>query len=112
MRIWGDRWLPTPTSFQVQSRVYLLPKDAIVHNLIEVKTHNWKREFLPQFFSEEEVETISHIPVNMFGALDKITWWPTRNGVFSVKFTYYLELKQVRKTSSKPSTKGTKNQMW
>lgn len=71
--IWGDRWLLASTSFQVQSRVSMLPRDPTVQNLIEAKTYSWKRDLLAQIFSEEEAETIRHIHISMFGAPDKLT---------------------------------------
>lgn len=39
IKIWNDKWLPTPTNFQVQSPVLILHEDNQVQDLL---TTNWK----------------------------------------------------------------------
>lgn len=40
VRIWHDKWLPTPISFKAQSPISLLPGDTKVTDLIEPATHS------------------------------------------------------------------------
>lgn len=82
VKIWGDKWVLMQTSFPIQSLVSLLPRDAKVQDLIDVEAHTWKRDLLTKIFLNEEFEVISKIPISMYGALDKIRWWPMKNDVF------------------------------
>lgn len=45
----------------------------------------------------EEASTICNILLSLFGATDKVTWWPARNGLFFVKSAYSLKVKRGRK---------------
>lgn len=97
-------------TFAIQG-VYV-PRNATVQHLIEVKTRSWKRDLKAKIFLEYKTEIVSHIPISMFGAPDKLSWWPARKGAFSVKSVYYLALQQVKMTSGKPSNSRARNQMW
>lgn len=67
-------------------------------NLIDNDTKTWNSQLSGQIFNDEEASIICNLPLNLFGAIDKITWWPARNGLFSVKSTYALEVDRGRKT--------------
>lgn len=90
VHIWGNNWLPTPLQFKVQSCIHILDSKAKVANLLNLKTKTWNHHLISQVFSSEEVATILNIPLSMSGATDKLTWWPTKDGCFSVKFAYAL----------------------
>jgi hypothetical protein len=46
IKIWGDRWLPTPTSFSVQSPRRVFSEDARVADLIDQDTKWWNSTLL------------------------------------------------------------------
>lgn len=69
----GDRWLPIPSTYHVQSPVKVLHSKAKVKELIERDTRVWNFELLYQIFIEKEVEIICSISLNLFGAADKRT---------------------------------------
>lgn len=96
MHIWRDNRLPIPTTHQVQSPVKVLESNACVTNLIDPDSKNWNRQLITQVFNNEESKTICNIPLSCFGAVDKITWWPAKNGTFSVMPAYALELDRGR----------------
>ncbi|KAF5458627.1 hypothetical protein F2P56_022644, partial [Juglans regia] len=41
IQIWGSKWMPTPTSFSVQSPVSMLREDAKVEELIDKQNRAW-----------------------------------------------------------------------
>lgn len=45
-RRWGDKWLPSPSSFLVQSRLQVLDKDDHVNSLTDFTTGDWNRELV------------------------------------------------------------------
>jgi hypothetical protein len=40
-KIWQDKWLPTPTTYAIQSLRALLPANATVSVLIDQDSHWW-----------------------------------------------------------------------
>ncbi|KAG6627966.1 hypothetical protein CIPAW_15G166300 [Carya illinoinensis] len=79
IRIWGQRWLPVPSSFSVQSPVRVLNSDAKVCELIGNGTRNWNHKLVREVFSKEEVSVICAIPLSRMGASDKIIWGLTKD---------------------------------
>jgi len=59
IRVWQDRWLPTPNTFMVQSPKRLLGEDALVSNLIDPNTKEWKTDFIKEVFLEDEAHAMS-----------------------------------------------------
>lgn len=108
VRIWGDKWIPCPTSFQAQSPLNLLSNDAKVHELISTDTFTWNQDLIAQIFKVDEAETIYKISLCLFGALDKLIWWPAKKNAFSVKFAYFLEMKDRTLNQGESSNQDTK----
>jgi hypothetical protein len=76
VKIWGDRWLPTPTTY--------------VAELIDEEQWSWKVNLLQEVFSEEEAKIISNIPLSPLLPKDKLIWRGTTHGEFSVRSAYHL----------------------
>ncbi len=55
----GNRWLPTPISFSVQSPRRILDENATVVDLIDQNTKGWKTELIREVFHAEEAQVIS-----------------------------------------------------
>lgn len=96
--IWKDNWLPTLITFRVQSPIKVLDSNALVANLIDNDTKIWNSQLSGQIFNDEEASIICNLPLSLFKAVDKITWWPARNDLFSIQSTYALEVDRGRKT--------------
>jgi len=56
--VWGDQWLPTPTTFSVQSPRRLLGENNMVADFIDQDTKGWKTELVREVFLEEEAMII------------------------------------------------------
>ncbi|KAJ0017173.1 hypothetical protein Pint_11950 [Pistacia integerrima] len=91
-RIWQDKWLPSPSSFKIQSQCLGMDLEAKVATLIDPQSKSWKLDLLKDLFSESEVSTISQIPISVFNRPDKLVWRCSQNGLFSVRNAYHLEL--------------------
>jgi hypothetical protein len=65
IRIWGDRWLPTPSSHMVQSPVRVLSQDARIKDIIDEDKKWWNIPLIEEIFMKEEVEVICNIHGNM-----------------------------------------------
>ncbi|KAG7941775.1 hypothetical protein I3843_16G063500 [Carya illinoinensis] len=98
-KLWHDRWLPSPTSFKIQSRINTLEGEAKVAEIIEQDTKTWNLHLIKEIFTEEEVKKIQRIPLSVCNSEDKIIRRYTANGIFLVKSAYHLmnEMQQENK---------------
>jgi hypothetical protein len=64
IQVWRNRWLPTPTSFSVQSPNLILSEQAKISNLIDQHTKGWDVVLLNEVFFEDEAKVISNIPLS------------------------------------------------
>lgn len=87
IHIWGDNWLLTPSHW-IQSRLLLLDSKANVVSLI----NNLHHQLISEICTSKETNAICSIPLSRLGVEDKLSWWLARNGLFSVKLAYVLEM--------------------
>ena len=116
VRIWGDRWLPTPTTFKVQSPPQILDPAATVSTLIDGELKWWNKALVEQIFSAEESAIIQSIPISQTNKEDRLYWRGTTRGTFSVRSAYYiqksLEEAQVAEGSSRVSNSLIWRSLW
>lgn len=74
IRVWADKWLTSPVTYQVQSPVSVLSRDARVKELFIDGELKWNVSLIHRIFIEEEAETIKKIPISSRGLEDKIFW--------------------------------------
>lgn len=91
IRIWKDKWLPTPTTFALMSPVNTLPEFASVANLICKQDRRWNGPLIDSIFLDYEAKTIKAIPLSLVVHPDKLIWSSTANGQFTVRSTYHLD---------------------
>ncbi|XP_059436284.1 uncharacterized protein LOC132169234 [Corylus avellana] len=91
VRIWGDKWLPTPTTFEVQSPCMRLAVDARVESLIDWNLGGWNTTLIYDIFLKEEAEIICNIPISRYGYPDKLIWRANTSGMFTVRSGYHME---------------------
>jgi hypothetical protein len=87
-KIWGDKWVPMPTTFAIQSVPRVLDQDAKVVELIDKDLHGWNKGMLESLFSIDEVNAILSIPISP-NQSDVVIWRGTKNDVFTVKSAYH-----------------------
>jgi hypothetical protein len=90
IKIWGDRWLPTPHTFKVQTCPQSMDCNSLVASLIDPLTKTWNSELLQEVFQHEEALVISNIPLYPLQPPDRLIWRGTTNEVFSVRSAYHL----------------------
>jgi hypothetical protein len=90
IKIWGDRWLPTPLTGKVQSCPLILDSNSLVASLIDPLSKSWKLDFIQRVFKDEEALVIANIPLSPRLPQDHLIWRGTSNGVFTVRSAYHL----------------------
>jgi len=90
IKVWGDKWLPTPITYEVQSPIRILDKEDTVAELIDPETKWWNISLIKSIFSEEEAKVITNIPLSPALSSDRLLWRGTKNGEFTVRSAYHL----------------------
>ncbi|KAJ0007435.1 hypothetical protein Pint_29767 [Pistacia integerrima] len=111
-RIWQDKWLPSSSSFKIQSQCLGMDPEAKVATLIDPQSKSWKLDLLKDLFSESEVNTICQIPISIFNRLDKIVWRCSQNGLFSVRSAYHLQVESQLSSRGQSSSATNENKKW
>jgi hypothetical protein len=90
IKIWGDKWLPSPTTYAIQSPVQVLDPEARISELIDPNTFWWNIPLIKQIFMEEEVEKICSLAICPRTQQDRAIWSGNKNGNFSVRSAYHM----------------------
>ena len=100
--IWEDPWIPS------------LPRFRLLTPNGDPERPKWVREFITQnawdtrelskWVTENECKAIVQIPIPLNRSEDKWAWHFTKNGEFSVRSAYYLELEENKKARASSST--------
>ena len=110
--MWGDKWIPVPQTYAIQTLVCMLPADAKVKELINIDTKTWKCSMIKEVFWEEEAQVILNIPLSLLNAKDRRIWRGTKNGEYSVRSVYHLDMKMSMGASSSSSDPHDCNTLW
>ena len=106
IRIWGDKWLPKPSTFMVSSPRLFMPHDMKVGELINKEEALWKADAIDALFALHEAEVIKAIPINSHLPEDKLIWAWSNNGVFSVNNAYWVACQMSTAEFSSSSSDG------
>jgi hypothetical protein len=112
IRIWQDRWLPSPTTYAVQSPVTVLGGNARVSSLIDEDSKWWNKELVYSIFTKEEADIICSMPVSPGQQGDRMVWAGSRQGDFSVKSAYHFAKSLLESSVGSSSSMGTSTQLW
>lgn len=88
IRLWEDKWMPTPTHFKPISPRKNLQEGNQVSSLIDQTFYTWREDIVRNIFLLHDAEIILGIPLSSFPIEDKQVWSATVNGLFSVRSTY------------------------
>lgn len=80
IKIWGDKWLPIPLSYQVQSPVQILDPEARVSSLIDSSTGLWDVALIRSLFWPDEADIICGLPLSPMNQPDKVIWGVLQRG--------------------------------
>jgi ribonuclease HI len=112
IKVWGEKWLPTPSTFSVQSVPRMLNGNSLVADLIDQDTMRWNMELIQAEFMEEEAQVISSIPLNPLKSEDKLIWRCSANGDFSVRSAYHLGMELQESEGGQCSYTGREEDFW
>lgn len=100
IRVWGDKWLPTTSTYEVVSLRHFLHADTRVIELINPETTSWKADVIDYLFLPFEADIIKSIPISCRLPTDKQLWAKIVNGNFSVRSAYVAGVRTSRSTTS------------
>lgn len=94
MKFWQDKWLPSNPG----GRLFSSPPDDHCNDRVKEWRNadgvGWRFEKLSRLVTIEEKQTISKVRCRDSGSPDFITWCHTKNGDFSVRSAYHLEVER------------------
>ena len=106
IHVWGDKWLPTSSTYKVVSPRQFLHANTRVSELISQDSGAWTHQVLDVIFLPHEAELMKSIPLSVQLPKDKLIWAGNNNGKFSVKSAYRLAMEGARSSSGSNSDDG------
>ncbi|KAK9987796.1 hypothetical protein SO802_028035 [Lithocarpus litseifolius] len=107
VRIWKDRWIPSPESFKVTSPVGSHSGLERVSSLIDVEKRGWDVGKVKNTFLPHEAELILSIPISARLPEDSLIWAWTPNGRFTSKSAYNVAQKMLDEEKGRGEEVGT-----
>ena len=108
IRVWGDKWLPSPSTFRITSLRLFLQTETRVSELISHDVAAWKTQIIDAIFLPHEAELIKSIPLSSCLPEDTIVWAATPNGLFTVRSAYRLAMEESRSSNRASSSDPSK----
>ncbi|GLT76793.1 hypothetical protein SLA2020_484310 [Shorea laevis] len=112
IRIWKDKWMPSPVSYMVQSPTRVLHPEARVCELMEVDSHGWNYPLIHAIFDPEDALKICSLPLSSHGQPDRLIWTGTSTGVFSVRSAYHLGQELLQRDLGECSRASSSITIW
>ena len=72
--IWEDKWIPSPSTYKINSPRLQNEGYFYVNDLIDPQTRSWKKDLISQSFRSEDAALILKIPLPNEGTNDSIFW--------------------------------------
>ncbi|XP_074302822.1 uncharacterized protein LOC141635723 [Silene latifolia] len=114
-KVWQDAWLPHTPYGRVLSPCTQGNKELLVGELLNADG-GWKEEKLTELFLPFEKERVLNIRVSSNRPSDIWYWKPEKDGIYTVKLTYYLLAREVCLdvgcTSDRESERWLWNWIW
>lgn len=88
--VWSDSWLPGNSTIGEPLQSHLYDPDLMVNELIDMDYGGWSVQKIRNMFSDETSRKILSIPLSITMPQDKLFWWPSKYGEYSVKTGYLL----------------------
>ena len=108
IRVWEDKWLPSPSTFKVTSPRQFLHAETWVNEFSHEEVA-WKTQLIEAIFLPHKVELIKSIPLSICLSEDKLVWDATPNGLFNVRRAYRLAVEDSRPNNRWAISDNSKN---
>jgi hypothetical protein len=112
INIWGDNWVPIPSTYRIYSPPKLLTMESKVRELFDNEHTGWDRNKLEQNFFGEEIEAILSIRISQIDQPDVQIWRCTNTGIFSMKSTYHLAMEMETRDRPEGSRGKKDSNLW
>jgi hypothetical protein len=112
IKVRGDRWLPNPHTYKVQSHPRIIDGQSMVSSLINHTSKNWNEDLLKEVFIEEEAKVIANIPLSPLLPEDRLIWRGTASGKFIVRSAYHLGKEEHERRAAQCSKWNTGQDVW
>jgi hypothetical protein len=112
VHIWGDKWIPIPSTYNIQSFPKTLSPRSKVCDLLNREKEGWDQQLLARNFTTEEVAAINSIPISLLSQPDVQVWRGTSSGDFSVKSAYHLATEIGERSMPGGSTQEEESALW
>lgn len=112
VHIMGDRRLPRPSTYKIQSPCPGMDTEATVTISIDHSTASWNVLMVRDIFDKEEVDLICLLPLSRYKQKDLLMWRYTSSGEFTVRSAYFLEKERRQRELGEGSSPSSCNVVW
>jgi hypothetical protein len=109
IKVWGDRWLSTPQTYQVQR---VIDSQCLVSSLINPISKSWNVDLIQEVFCGDEAQVIANIPLSPLLHEDKLIWRGTASTIFTVCNAYHLGKEVQERVAAQSSHSEARQDMW
>jgi hypothetical protein len=112
VRVWGEKWVPIPSSFSIKTPKPAHLENMTVSNLINMNTHQCDKSLISSIFLPKDAAAILSIPLSPFLPQDQLLWRCTKNGMFTVRSAYHLGMEMKTVQQPECSEKENMDEVW
>ncbi|XP_059453388.1 uncharacterized protein LOC132183934 [Corylus avellana] len=112
VKIWGEKWIPKPNTYKVQSHPHTLDRESVVSVLIDLDTRWWNQPLLKEIFTPEEITLIQTIPIGGTSQRNLQIWRGTTSGIFTVRSVYHLVKKITTGSKAETPSRDSDSPVW
>lgn len=112
IKVWGQKWLPTPSSHFVQSPVLELGHEARVCDLILPGFQLWNESLINNHFCQEEADIICRIPISKKNCEYRLVWKYSKDSKYNVRSGYYVAKQLSIRREGESSKGGHVEELW
>lgn len=105
-----DIWVPFGGKIESPRSITIAQPEMWVADFINFEKGEWNFDCLSQFFDEDSVSAIMSIPWLSCWGRDKLFWWLTKDGEYSVKSGYWLGLMGNQRSEVSPDAADERKQ--
>lgn len=109
---WVIRWIPSSPNLQVLYPVLGLDSDTRLSTLIDQQSGNWNSPLIQVLFPQDIADVICGLPLSPLNKPDRLIWRGGKNGLFTVRSAYHLEVLRKEQELGESSRKGESADFW